>query len=136
MQIFCITKISHTVAFIRTVYVQCCCSDLMRSSCAGDVGSSHEGVGHSRHCNPSLHQGLYPATSSQPVAERLQGGGLDVEPTKHHYSRTCLGRPLVWATTCLGRPQSTARIVYNNKVPGVSDHLQDATSDRVIWFNQ
>ena len=52
------------------------------------------------------------------------------------YSRTCLGRPLVWATTRLGRPQSPARIVYNNKVPGVSDHLSHATSDRVIWFNQ
>ena len=52
------------------------------------------------------------------------------------YSRTCLGRPLVWATTRLGRPQSPARIVSNNKVPGVSDHLPDATSDRVVWFNQ
>ena len=52
------------------------------------------------------------------------------------YSRTCLGQPLVWATTRLGRPQSPARIVSNNKVPGVSDHLPDATSDRVVWFNQ
>ena len=36
----------------------------------------------------------------------------------------------------LGRPQSPGRIVSNNKVPGVSDHLPDATHDRVIWFNQ
>ena len=55
---------------------------------------------------------------------------------KNVYSRTCLGRPLVWTTTRLGRPQSPARIVSNNKVPGVSDHLPDATSDRVVWFNQ
>ena len=47
-----------------------------------------------------------------------------------YYSRTCLGRPLVWATTRLGRPQSPARIVSNNNVPGVSDHLPDATLDR------
>ena len=52
------------------------------------------------------------------------------------YSRTCLGRHLVWTATRLGRPQSPARIVSNNKVPGVSDHLPDATSDRVVWFNQ
>ena len=52
------------------------------------------------------------------------------------YSRTCLGRPLVWPTTRLGRPQSPAWIVSNNKVPGVSDHLPDANSDRVVWFNQ
>ena len=44
-----------------------------------------------------------------------------------YYSITCLGRPLVWATTRLDRPQSPARIVSNNKVPGVSDHLPDAT---------
>ena len=56
--------------------------------------------------------------------------------TVRKYSRTCLERPLVWATTRLGRPQSPARIVSNSKVPGVSDHLPDATSDRVIWFNQ
>ena len=43
------------------------------------------------------------------------------------YNRTCLGRPLVWATTRLGRPQSRARIVSNNKVPGMSDHLLNAT---------
>ena len=36
----------------------------------------------------------------------------------------------------LGRPQYPAWIISNNKVPGVSDHLPDATSDRVIWFNQ
>ena len=53
-----------------------------------------------------------------------------------YYSRTCLGRPLVWAATRLGRPQSLARIVSNNKVPGVSDHLLNATSDRIIWSNQ
>ena len=68
-------------------FARCCsmCSDLMSSSCAGAVGSSQEGVGRSRRCNLSLHQGLYPATSSQPVAERLHGGHLDVEPTEHHY---------------------------------------------------
>ena len=49
---------------------------------------------------------------------------------------TCLGRRLVWTTTRLGRPQSLARIVSNNKVPGVSDHLLNATSDRVIWSNR
>ena len=58
---------------------------------------------------------------------------LCVRDTVH---RTCFGRLLVWATTRLGRPQSPAWIVSNNKVPGVSDHLPDATSDRVIWFNQ
>ena len=60
-------------------YARCCSmsSDLMSSSCAGIVGSSQEGVGRSRRCNLSLH----PATSSQPAAERLQGGHLDVEPT-------------------------------------------------------
>ena len=31
------------------------------------------------------------------------------------YSRTCLGRPLVWATTRLGRPQSLAWIVSKIK---------------------
>ena len=55
---------------------------------------------------------------------------------KNRYSRTCLGRPVVWTTTRLGRPKSPARIVSNNKLPGVSDHLPDATTDRVVWFNQ
>ena len=41
---------------------------------------------------------------------------------------------MVWATTRLGRPQSSAWIVSNNKVPGVSDHMRAATSDRVVWF--
>ena len=86
-QVFCIIKICHTVAFILTVFqfLQCCCSDFMSSSCVGDVGSSQEGVGRSRRCNVSLHQCLYPTTSSQPVAERLQDGHLHVEPIKHHY---------------------------------------------------
>ena len=68
-------------------YARCCsmCSDLMSSSCAGAVCSSQEGVGCSRCCNLSLHHDLYPATSSQPVAERLQDGHLDVEPTEHHH---------------------------------------------------
>ena len=57
-------------------------------------------------------------------------------PVVLSYSRTCLGRPLVWATTRLGRPHSLAQIVSNNKVPGVSDHLLNATSDRVIWSNR
>ena len=35
-----------------------------------------------------------------------------------------------------GRPQSLARIVSNNKVPDVSDHLLNATGDRVIWSNR
>ena len=85
-QVFRIIKICHTVACIRTAlqYVQCCCSDLVSSFRAGDMGSSQEGLGRSRRCNLNLHQGLYSATSSQPVAERLQGGHLDVEPTKHH----------------------------------------------------
>ena len=65
--------------------MQCCCSDLVSSSRAGDVGSSQEGLGRSRRCNLNLHQCLYPATSSQPVAERRHGGHLDVEPTKHHH---------------------------------------------------
>ena len=43
---------------------------------------------------------------------------------------------LVWVTTRPGRLQSLARNVSNYKVPGVSDHLTDATSDRVVSFNQ
>ena len=56
-QVFRIIKICHTVACIRMAlkYVQCCCSDLVSSSPAGDVGISQEGVGCSRRCNLSLH---------------------------------------------------------------------------------
>ena len=88
-------------------YARCCskCSDFMSSSCAGAVGSSQEGVGRSRRCNLILHQGLYPATSSQPVAERLQGGHLDVEPTEHHYHLvfTILLWPLPLNLLCQGK---------------------------------
>ena len=73
--------------------------------------------------------------SASAVARRVSLGAL-LRSVFRWYRRTCLGRPLVWTTTRLGRPQSPARIVSNNKVPGVSDHLPDATSDRVVWFNQ
>ena len=105
-------KICHTVACIRTAlqYVQCCCSDLVSSSCAGDVGSSQEGVCRSRRCNLSLHQGLYPATSSQTVAERLQGGHLDVESTKHHHH-------LVFAILLWPLPLNLLKLAANELYP-------------------
>ena len=68
-------------------------------------------------------------TDKQPdsVKSHAHPSDASVLVSIQQYSRTCLGRPLVWTTTRLGRPQSPARIVSNNKVPGVSDHLPDAT---------
>ena len=78
-QIFCITKICHTLAFIRMglQYVQCCCSDLMSSFPVRVTWAA-------RTKELAVPGFAISATSSQPVAERLQGGHLDVEPTKYH----------------------------------------------------
>ena len=147
-QVFCIIKICHTVACIRTAlqYVQCCCSDLMSSSCAGEVGSSQEAVGRSRRCNLSLHQRFYPATSSQPVTERLQGGHLDVKPTKHHYhlvftillwplplNLLCQGKQMLVQCDdrCLARMHMFYSILHH--IPGVPDHSYCVGTVKEQW---
>ena len=110
-------------------------SDLISSSCAGAVGSSQEGVGRSRLCNLSLHQGLYRATSSQPVAEHLRGGHLGVDPTERHYHLvfTILLWPLLlnllcqgkqWLVQCDDRCLARIHMFYSilHHIHGVRDH--------------
>ena len=126
--------------------MQCCCSDLVSSSRAGDVGSSQEGVGRSRRCNISLHQGLYPATSSQPVAERLQGGHFDVDPTKHHHyflfaiilwplplNLLCQGKQ--WLVQCDDRCLARIHMFYRvlHHIHGVPDHSYCVGTVKEQW---
>ena len=132
------------MAFIRPLlqYVQWCCSDLMSSSCAGDVGSSQEGIGRSRRCNISL----YPATSSQSVAERLQGGDFDVDPTKHHYHLvfTILLWPLPlnllchckqWLVQCDDRCLARIDMFYSilHHIHGVPEHSYCVGTVKEQW---
>ena len=121
-------------------------SDLMSSSCAGAVGSSQEGVGRSRRCNLSLQQGLYTATSSQPVAEHLQGGHLDVEPTEHHYhlvftillwplplNLLCQGKQ--WLVQCDDRCLARIHMFYSilHHIHGVPDHSYCVGTVKEQW---